>query len=46
MVKKVGLVLDGCIIDTNILIYHVTGVLTDQVEKTFADALENGSSIS
>ena len=46
MVKKVGLVLNGCIIDTNILIYHLAGVLTDQAEKTFADALENGSSIS
>lgn len=46
MVKKVGLVLNGCIIDTNILIYHLAGVLTDHAEKTFADAMENGSSIS
>jgi len=46
MVKKVGLVLSGCIIDTNILIYHLAGVLTDQAEKAFADALEKGSSIS
>jgi len=46
MVKKVGLALNGCIIDTNILIYHLAGVLTNQAENTFADALENGSSIS
>jgi predicted nucleic acid-binding protein len=46
MDKKVGLILNGCIIDTNILIYHLAGVLTDQAEKNFANALESGSSIS
>jgi predicted nucleic acid-binding protein len=36
----------GCIIDTNILIYHLAGVLTDQAEATLADALTSGSYIS
>lgn len=41
-----GPLVSGCIIDTNILIYHLAGVLTDQAEATLADALESGSCIS
>ena len=41
-----GPLVSGCIIDTNILIYHLAGVLTDQAEATLADALESGSYIS
>ena len=45
MDKEMGPV-SGCIIDTNILIYHLAGVLTDQAEATLAGALESGSYIS
>lgn len=45
MDKEMGPV-SGCIIDTNILIYHLAGVLTDQAEASLADALESGSYIS
>jgi len=41
-----GPLVSGCIIDTNILIYHLAGVLNDQAEATLADALENGSYVS
>ena len=41
-----GPLVSGCIIDTNILIYHLAGVLTDQAEATLAGALERGSYIS
>ena len=41
-----GPLVSGCIIDTNILIYHLAGVLTDQAEATLAGALESGSYIS
>ena len=41
-----GQIVGSCIIDTNILIYHLAGVLTDQAEATLAGALESGSSIS
>ena len=41
-----GPLVSGCIIDTNILIYHLAGVVTDQAEVTLADALESGSYIS
>ena len=41
-----GPLVSGCVIDTNILIYHLAGVLTDQAEVTLADALESGSYIS
>ena len=41
-----GLLLSACIVDTNILIYHLAGVLTDQAEANLAGALESGSSIS
>ena len=41
-----GSPVSGCVIDTNILIYHLAGVLTDQAEVTLADALESGSYIS
>ena len=41
-----GPLLSACIIDTNILIYHLAGVLTDQAEATLAGALESGSYIS
>ena len=46
MDKEMGPLVSGCIIDTNILIYHLAGVLTDQAEATLADALESGSCIS
>jgi predicted nucleic acid-binding protein len=46
MDKEMGPLVSGCVIDTNILIYHLAGVLTDQAEATLADALENGSYIS
>jgi predicted nucleic acid-binding protein len=46
MDKKMGSLVNGCIIDTNILIYHLAGILTDQAEVTLADALESGSYIS
>jgi len=46
MDKEMGPLVSGCIIDTNILIYHLAGVLTDQAEATLADALESGSYIS
>ena len=46
MEKEVGQIVGSCIIDTNILIYHLAGVLTDQAEATLAGALESGSSIS
>ena len=45
MDKEMGPV-SGCIIDTNILIYHLAGILTDQAEATLAGALESGSYIS
>ena len=46
MDKEVGPIVGRCIIDTNILIYHLAGVLTYQAEATLAGALESGSSIS
>ncbi|MBP7231323.1 MAG: type II toxin-antitoxin system VapC family toxin [Syntrophaceae bacterium] len=46
MDKELGPLVSGCIIDTNILIYHLAGVLTDQAEAILADALESGSCIS
>jgi predicted nucleic acid-binding protein len=46
MDKKMGALVSGCVIDTNILIYHLAGVLNDQAEVTLADALESGSYIS
>ena len=46
MDKEMGPLVSGCIIDTNILIYHLAGVLTDQAEATLAAALESGSYIS
>jgi predicted nucleic acid-binding protein len=46
MDKEVGPFVSGCVIDTNILIYHLAGVLTDQAEASLADALESGSYIS
>jgi len=46
MDKEMGPLVSGCIIDTNILIYHLAGVLTDQAEATLAGALESGSYIS
>jgi predicted nucleic acid-binding protein len=46
MDKEMGLFVSGCVIDTNILIYHLAGVLTDQAEASLADALESGSYIS
>jgi len=46
MDKEMGPLVSGCIIDTNILIYHLAGVLNDQAEATLADALENGSYVS
>jgi predicted nucleic acid-binding protein len=36
----------GCVIDTNILIYHLAGVLTDQAEANLVAARESGSYIS
>lgn len=41
-----GPLVRGCVIDTNILIYHLAGVLTDQAEVTLANALGSGSYIS
>lgn len=41
-----GPLVSGCLIDTNILIYHIAGVLTDQAEAILADALQSGSYIS
>jgi predicted nucleic acid-binding protein len=41
-----GPLVSGCVIDTNILIYHLAGVLTDQAEAILAEALESGSYIS
>ena len=41
-----GPLVSGCVIDTNIFIYHLAGVFTDQAEVTLADALESGSYIS
>ncbi len=35
-----------CVIDTNILIYHLNDVLTDQAERRLEDALKHSSSIS
>jgi predicted nucleic acid-binding protein len=46
MDKEMGLFVSGCVIDTNILIYHLAGVLTDQAEASLADALESVSYIS
>jgi hypothetical protein len=46
MDKKMGPLVRGCVIDTNILIYHLAGVLTDQAEVTLANALGSGSYIS
>jgi predicted nucleic acid-binding protein len=46
MDKEMGPFVSGCVIDTNILIYHLAGVLTDQAEASLADALESGSYIS
>ena len=46
MDKEMGPLVSGWIIDTNILIYHLAGVLTDQAEATLAGALESGSYIS
>ena len=46
MDKKMGPLVSGCVIDTNILIYHLAGVLNEQAEVTLADALESGSYIS
>ena len=46
MDKKMGPLVSGCVIDTNIFIYHLAGVLTDQAEASLADALESGSYIS
>ena len=45
MDEAMGL-MSGCIIDTNILIYHLAGALTDQAEATLISALEYGSYIS
>ena len=42
MDKEMGLLLSACIVDTNILIYHLAGVLTDQAEANLAGALESG----
>jgi hypothetical protein len=44
--EEMGPLVSGCIIDTNILIYRLAGVLTDQAESTLSDALESGSYIS
>jgi predicted nucleic acid-binding protein len=44
--KEMGPLVSGCVIDTNILIYHLAGVLTDQAEAILAEALESGSYIS
>jgi predicted nucleic acid-binding protein len=41
-----GPLVSGCVIDTNILIYHLAGILTDQAEAILAVALERGSYIS
>jgi len=46
MDKELGSLLSGCVIDTNILIYHLAGVLNDHAESTLAAALESGSYIS
>jgi predicted nucleic acid-binding protein len=46
MDKEMGPLVSGCVIDTNILIYHLAGVLTDQAEAILAEALESGSYIS
>lgn len=42
----VGAQLTGCVIDTNIFIYHLAGVLNDRAESILAEALESGSHIS
>ena len=41
-----GHLVSGYVIDTNILIYHLAGVLTEQAEVNLAGALESGSYIS
>lgn len=41
-----GNVTQNVVIDTNILIYHLNAVLTDQAEKHLEDALKNNSYIS
>lgn len=46
MDKEMGSLVNGCIIDTNILIYHLAGALTDQAEAVLEDALEGSSYIS
>ena len=46
MDKELGSLLSGCVVDTNILIYHLAGVLNDHAESTLAAALESGSYIS
>jgi predicted nucleic acid-binding protein len=46
MDEEMGPLVSGCVIDTNILIYHLAGVLTNQAETILADALEGGSYIS
>ncbi len=42
----VGTLLTGCLIDTNILIYHLAGLVDDKVESALADTLKSGAYIS
>lgn len=46
MDKEMGSLASGCVIDTNILIYHLVGTLTDQAEAALENALEDGSYFS
>jgi predicted nucleic acid-binding protein len=46
MEKRMGMIAQKCILDTNILIYHLNGVLDDDTEKLLENVLKLNSSIS
>lgn len=46
MDQGMGTAVSGCIIDTNILIYHLAGALNNKAEAVFTESLKSGSHIS
>lgn len=46
MDQGMGTAVSGCIIDTNVFIYHLAGALNNKAEAVFAESLKSGSYIS
>lgn len=46
MGKEMGMMNSGCLLDSDILIYHLNGDLDDSGERLFSDMLKQGAHIS